>query len=508
MHDKDPSFIGNCLPCLHIEQKSKHISTYCLWMGNSAKQYYLSDMDVDAIISAASQTEVLARPSKARKVQNDEPSDRSLIQDDLQPTDELTEDPTDEFLIAKDMSGFNPLESVASFLRVFEAELLLRGRVWLLEETDQILVVLWNACSSEDCKILRTSWSTTTFYKDDMLHHSQAACADCPIFKSSSDQQRVQISCPHLMLRGKVLNAAQSVNSVMSSAFESFLRDSFDASSPVLELLRSELKSQYLVLCPKIQAHQVGLITRHGMVTIETSRRSGETLLSCGNTHCKRRIDRKPAKRPENFCPHFETLWKCSTIMSELRSTMKSGFLHSDSQVQSDSDSGSGSENEEDEPLAHDRELVLEEAALNGDQDDDHDDLWKTSVKFNLITGRWDPDTSGSFAAIPLHPTDHTRRWAESRARGVDLLTDATGFLQWTDGELQGLKPCVPEHPDNCLSCGSTSFDLVSERSILIRTYLGCVRRSRHSLQCTNQSSTPKLLSLSRNLIQFCLHSM
>ena len=396
----------------------------------------------------------------------------------------------DDVLIPAVMTGFDPLESVTSFLRVFETELMLRGRVWLLEETDQLFVVLWNACSSEECKILRTAWSTTTFYKDDVLHSTQGSCADCPIFKTLSDKQRFQTSCPHLMLRKKVLNAAQNVDSAMSSPFESFLRDAFDASSPVLELLRSEPKSQYFVICPKIQAQQIGLSTRHGMVTIETSKRSGETLLSCSNTHCKRRTDRKPAKRPENFCPHFETLWKCPSVMSDLCTTMKSGFLQSNSQVQSDSEDEQ--QDEDDDPLLYDRDLVLDDGdLLNSVHDDEQDDLWKTSVKFNVVTGRWDPDTSCSFSEIPLYPTDHTRRWAEYRARGVDLLTDTDGLLCWKDGELQGSKYCIPEVPDKCHACGGANFDTLPDGSILIRTYLGCVRRSRKSLRCTNPSAIP-----------------
>ncbi len=477
------------MPSICSENKSKYGPIYFQWMANSSKQSFLSGMDIDAITKAATHRDVLARPTKVQKTRavGDPQTQASSFNSPPEQVDFL---PSSS---AEALTGvLDPFSSIEAFQRVFEAEMMLKGKVWLLDESDQVIVVLWNACSPEACRILTTTFCTTTFYKSDVTHNVQGSCAECPIFKGMGSSQ-TQSNCPHLAFRQVALSAAQTPDSALSRPFESFLRDSFNATSPISELLRTETKSQYFILCPKLRAHQGGLVTRHGLVTIEMSKQSGETLLSCSNTHCKRRIDRRPAKRPQDFCPHFETLWRCSSIMTELQGTMTCGSLMIEPgtlESESDSDPEDAGFENNDESCSHDREFVLG-GDDGGQHDDDSSENWKTSVRFNVTSGAWEPDTSFACAQIPLEPTEHTRQWSEHRTRGFDLMTCASGLLKWTNGVLEGTRPCVPEHPQQCPVCGNSEFEVTDAGHFLVRTYIGCVRRSRQSLRCANLGELP-----------------
>ncbi len=481
--------------CIQLSQAhSRRVSKYIQWMAESAKTSFLRGSTyLQALDQTIPEIENIL-PKKRRRL--DRAPTAGAVSSSSQAPQSL---PT---------FHLDPMLSQESFQRSFEADIMRLGKVWLLEDSIDRIVVVWNACSAEHCKLSRSEFCTTTMFRDDVANSTEGSCDNCLIYKSTTSQRastlRTEITslppCPHMAMRPIALQAVESRQSVESSRFETYLRQSFDSTVPVSSYTSSSTKCQYFVVCPKARADAGELSLRYGVVTIEVARTSGEVFVSCANTHC-RRCDRKAMKNPREFCPHFETLWRDPIVTSEIRSTLG---VHSWG-LGDDQCSGSEPDVDPDLELVQlDREAILEADLVPGLGENEDDESWKTSVIFNKQTGLWQPSGNLPFAVIPITPTEFTRKWSDLRASGSTLHRNTNQELQWYDGSsmlvLRDTRSCVPTAPSECSLCGLSNFERQDDGSLLIRTSLGCVQRARERIQCSTKGESSFFVTSSRSL--------
>lgn len=237
-------------------------------------------------------------------------------------------------------------DSLEAYQRTFESDLMLRGSAWLLEETRQSIMVIWS-CSSPVTPCATNQLCTTTFNINHHGDESGDTCDNCTIFGFYTDNGATNKSCPHIGMRAKVLMVLQGNGDMRDGPFERFLRSSFSNTQQITRISRSQHKAQYFVLCNKLHAQQHNLSARHAVVTVELSIPSLEVLMMCKNTQCRRRTDKKKSKNPEDFCPHFEVLFRNTRYKAELSD------ITGDTMCSSDDDESIVSESNMGVPLDH-----------------------------------------------------------------------------------------------------------------------------------------------------------
>ena len=441
---------------------SKRESKYIQWMFDSVKAKFISNPHDTLVLSDLQHAYTIMRPAKRQNTIHEMGFAKRARTNRLQ-YDEDTQTHTID------------TNTYEAFTRSFEADMLRYGKIWLLEDEPAYFTVVWNACEPDACELSSSQFSTTTFYKEDDAHFIRGTCDNCTIFKSAiSSRDHTELlhngRCPHLAMRDVAMRAVDKRQSASSTQLETFLRKCFDATLPVSLIQSSATKCQYFVVVPKTRAEASGLNSRHGVVTIEVANVTGEVFVSCGNTLCRRR-DRKVMKHPREFCPHFDTLWRDVNTTNQIRLTLG---IHSwglsESVVHTDTD-------ERHVPL--DNDMVIE--CQTGSSEPA---TWETSVEFNTISGTWEPAGCKTHV-IPMVQTEFIALWAQNRSTGRDLVRDPDGLLVWYKGTLQSDRSCGPLEVNTCTGCGS-HVEKRDDDVVLIRTFLGCVRRSRFKIVCCN----------------------
>ncbi len=270
------------------------------------------------------------------------------------------------------------------------------------------------------------------------------------------------------------------------TVFQLFLREKFDNRQSVIHCRDGVNKCQYLVICSKIRAQSSGLNNRHGFVTVEAPGGAGEVLLSCANTHCRRK-GTKVLKDPKLFCPHTELMWKDSEALLHIHQHL--GITEWG--IGNHAELGSGSSEGEDDGVPQDRVLVVDDDGLP-EGENLCESEWNTSVKFHIESGRWIPSGNHKWNAIPEEHNERTRRWADSRAAGVGVMRDESGFLLWKDGTLISTVECSPTR-DTCPKCGSANLARIQDGTFSLFTCLGLIRRKQFMLQCSVKGNNHNL---------------
>ena len=490
----DAQFLGNCLPSICVTPNQRRSKKYVQWMSASPKAVFLAGAGPSTVLQCFPDPQ--QKPSKrARSVPTrraEEDPELPLIGtvEQLQQQAEVNSDLPFEVggasvgrngavptTVDHSVWDVDPFRSQSVFQRCFEADMVLKGRVWILDQTAELVSVIWNATSAESFKILPSSFATTTFYFDFARHQSLGKCVDCPIFRTIAAEGGTP-SCPHMVSRDSVLLAATS-DEVSRSQFQLFLRRSFDETSPAKILAQTDSRIQVFVVCPAVRAAEGGLDTRHGVISIDMFPATQAVYVTCSNTHCRRRLNKRRSPHPKDFCPHFETLWKCAAVASVLRQNIQLQHWFKNESMDDEVDdlgsSGDVSEMSDNPPDNIHNDENIEGGTSTVEP-------WATSVRFDTMTGVWEPSGQGPFCAIPVEHTEFTRAWADRRARGDGLLRASDGSLVWVGGLLHGSAPCAP--PAKCSSCQASAGTFLLAGHTLIRTYLGCVKRNRQSFQC------------------------
>lgn len=187
--DTELDYIPNCLPNLRMAgyKANKHTSLYLNWRLQSAKRRYLVSAGLSEV------EEIFERAINRLEIRQIEPvvqRYKRRISDLVVTTNDMRQPVFDDSLpIPDDCFVDDPMASVGAFLANFRSDLMRFGRCILMDDHRGEVDVLWNASDSEDCRILRNQFVTTTFSRESKYHDN---CDGCAVFKSSFVNDKVR----------------------------------------------------------------------------------------------------------------------------------------------------------------------------------------------------------------------------------------------------------------------------------------------------------------------------